>query len=173
MTDCPALIRAFPTLARSNPNDCCQPILGVVCNSAGRITELRVANAVRAGGATMGDLSSLTELTVLDLSNNQFTGAIPGWIYQLTKLTNLRLGANRLTGSLSSSIGNLLELQELNVFSNQLSGPLPASLNRLTQMSLLILSANSFSGNVPNLSNLRSLASLQLPIIDPWAVFSL
>ncbi|KAI8924856.1 hypothetical protein BC831DRAFT_463464, partial [Entophlyctis helioformis] len=61
------------------------------------------------------DLSGLTALQWLYLSNNQFTGSIPSTLGNLPSLTKLYLHLNQLTGTIPSSLGNLNALTLLSV----------------------------------------------------------
>jgi len=73
-------------------------------------------------------------LKYLNLSNNQFTGSIPG------------------------SLGNLANLQQLYLFGNQLSGELPATLGYLPNLTWMYLSYNQLSGSIPlSFTNLISM----------------
>jgi Leucine-rich repeat (LRR) protein len=70
----------------------------------------------RLTGALPAEVRHLTELKVLDLSDNDFTG-VPAEIGQLTKLQILDLSNNRLTG-LPHELGNLKDLKTLDLRGN-------------------------------------------------------
>ncbi|KKS30428.1 MAG: hypothetical protein UV60_C0003G0011 [Parcubacteria group bacterium GW2011_GWA2_43_11] len=67
-------------------------------------------------GALQAEIRHLSELVVLDLSYNAFTG-VPAEIGQLTKLEVLNLSNNNLTG-LPYEIGNLQNLTQLDLRGN-------------------------------------------------------
>ncbi len=70
-------------------------------------------------GALPAEINRLTNLTVLDLSDNAFTG-VPAEVGQLSKLRILDLSNNDLTG-LPHEIGNLSALEILDIRGNDYS----------------------------------------------------
>ncbi|KAF8020615.1 hypothetical protein BT93_G1146 [Corymbia citriodora subsp. variegata] len=130
-------------------------------------------------------LSSLVNLTVLDISNNFFIGKIPRWIANLSSLWALDLSTNQLDGVVPWELRNLGSLIYLDLSDNNLSGPLPSSISpMLTHIHLnrnklngtlvhalfngsnlvtLDLSENEFCGSIPYwLGNLSQLSILSL-----------
>jgi len=57
----------------------------------------------------------LTNLTYLDLSQNQLSGDIPEEIWQLTNLEILYLHVNQLTGEIPQEVCNLIESNNLDM----------------------------------------------------------
>ena len=106
------------------------------------------------------DLSGLTELTHLSLSNNQLTGEI-AWLGDLTKLTTVYLWGNELSGPIPDLSG-LTALTHLSLSQNELTGEIPASLGTLTKIVELYLWGNELSGPIPDLSGLSLLFELSL-----------
>ncbi|VAI43929.1 unnamed protein product [Triticum turgidum subsp. durum] len=88
--------------------------------------------------------------TVLNLSNNQFTGVIPPQIGQLKVLVVLDLSFNKLSGQIPLSICNLTNLQVLDLSSNNLTGAIPAALNSLHFLSAFNISNNDLEGPIPS-----------------------
>ena len=102
----------------------------------------------------------MTQLTKLDLSDNQLT-SLPAEIGKLTQLTKLYLSDNQLT-SLPAEIGQLTQLTELNLSNNQLTS-LPAEIGNMTQLTELYLSNNqltSLPDSIRRLSNTITLLNL-------------
>ena len=62
----------------------------------------------------------MTQLTYLDLSNNQLTGHFPEWVHGLTKLQLLNLGQNHISGEIPIVIGR--RLMNLRTFFNSPAG---------------------------------------------------
>nr|CAD1839847.1 unnamed protein product [Ananas comosus var. bracteatus] len=91
----------------------------------------------------------LTAFTMIDLSNNQFHGAIPEVIGNLRSLRALNMSHNAFTGGIPSGFGGLAQLESLDLSSNQLSGEIPESLSSLTFLASLNLSYNSLVGRIP------------------------
>ncbi|MCX7736320.1 MAG: hypothetical protein N2319_06370 [Candidatus Kapabacteria bacterium] len=126
-------------------------------------------------GFIPGQIDSLTELKVLDLSNNSnlmlstipdrignltnleelnlascgLVGFIPDGIWSLSNLEKLILENNSLTGNISDDIENLTNIELLDLSYNFLDGVLPDKFDALTNLKYLILKNNEFSGNIP------------------------
>ena len=134
---------------------------GVVCDDDDTdevVTQVDLRNHQIAGTLPI-DLSLLTDLTLLRLDDNDFSGTIPEEYFAgLASLKVLSLAGNSLSGRVSSAFGNLTELETLDLSSNQLTGELPSSLGTLTQLVTLAVQDNPrVSGSISN-----SYASLSL-----------
>ncbi len=89
------------------------------------------------------DTFSRTELTILNLSNNNLSGALPGEIRHLTKLRVLDLSNNNFTG-VPAEIGQLGQLETLNLSGNPISG-LPQELGNLSHLQVLDVRGTQYS----------------------------
>lgn len=81
------------------------------------------------------------DIVVLNLSNNNLTGAIPAEIKNLTNLEELNLSNNNMTG-IPAEIGQMKKLRILNYSNNQITG-LPNELGNLTGLLVFDLSGNN------------------------------
>lgn len=84
-----------------------------------------------------------TNLTELNVSNNNLTGAIQAEIRHLQNLQILNASNNKMTGA-PAEIGQLQNLRILNLSDNQLTG-LPYELGNLKNLQTLNLSGNNYS----------------------------
>ena len=100
-------------------------------------------------------LGSPSRVRVLDLGENQLTGAIPAELGQLNQLTRLDLGENQLTGAIPAELGRLTYLKGLILDNNQLTGTIPAELGQLSRLQQFSFRGNRLTGPVP--SELRHL----------------
>ena len=130
-----------------------------------RVTELDTAYSAVNGeltGTIPAELGSLSELTILRLSNNKSTGTIPPEFGNLTNLKWLSLWNNQLTGTIPQQLGNLSSLTMLRLEWNDLTGTIPPELGNLTSLDSMSLGGNRLTGAIPpelgNLTNLRSLS---------------
>ncbi len=84
---------------------------------------------------------------ILNLQNNEFSGAIPTTIYN-GNLQELQLGGNNIEGSIPSSISLMTNLRVLNLGNTSMSGELPNELFSLPALSELHLSNAKFGGEL-------------------------
>jgi len=89
------------------------------------------------------DVFSRTDLTNLDLSSNNLTGALPAEIRHLKHLRTLNLSHNQFTG-VPAEIGQLTDLEVLDLSYNFITG-LPHELGHLTNLKILNLTGNDYS----------------------------
>ena len=149
---------------------------GITTDLNGRVTELRLSGS-RLCGTIPAELGNLSELTVLDLSNNKcvqlggrgivilstpgLSGQIPASLGNLENLEVLNLNRNQLTGPIPAELTRLKNLEWLSLSRNKLGGEISASLVWLTKMTKLYLYDNELKGKIPaslgHLSNLKSL----------------
>lgn len=138
---------------------CGQSWKGVSC-SGSSVTSINLSG-LGLTGILYYQLSSLSSLTTLDLSNNNIHGSIP---YSLPpKLQNLNLANNNLDGNIPYSFSNMTALNSVDLSHNHLSGQIVDAFQQLSSLSTLDLSFNNLSDNLPqSFSALSNLNSLQL-----------
>lgn len=144
----------------ANGNDPCgQSWKGVTC-SGSAVTELKLSG-LGLSGSLGYQLTSLTSLTNLDVSNNNLGNAIT---YQLPpNLQRLNLASNVFTGQIPYSVSLMTSLKYLNVAHNQLQGQLGDMFRGLSALTTLDLSFNSFTDNLPqSFSSLSSVNHMYL-----------
>jgi hypothetical protein len=167
----------------ANGDDPCgQSWKGVIC-SGQRVTEIKLSGLGLSGsfGYQLSSMTSLanldmsnnnlaggipynlpTNLEHLNLANNQFTETVPYSISQMKPLKYLNLAHNQLSGTLGNMFGGLPSLSTLDFSFNSLSGDLPDSVGLLSSMTTMSLQNNQFSGTIDILANLTSLETLNV-----------
>ncbi|KAI3773433.1 hypothetical protein L1987_47962 [Smallanthus sonchifolius] len=130
---------------------------------------------------SIGNVTTTDFLYLLDISNNYFTGMIPGWISNMsfifelvlrnntfegsfpcgtTPFSFLDISANSFSGPIPSCL-NMERLEHLHLGSNRFTGSIPTSFGNLTKVLTLDIGNNYLSGRIPKflgeLSNLRIL----------------
>ncbi|KAB5563830.1 hypothetical protein DKX38_003884 [Salix brachista] len=121
---------------------------GILCSSS-RVTSITLAS-MGLKGSLSGDIQSLSELQILDLSyNKDLSGPLPSAIGDLKKLTNLILVGCSFSGSIPDSIGSLPLISYLSLNSNGFTGPIPPSIGNLTSLYWLDLADNRLTGTIP------------------------
>ncbi|XVE87383.1 hypothetical protein DITRI_Ditri18aG0112900 [Diplodiscus trichospermus] len=129
----------------------------VTVSGLSRVTEISLDSPGYAGSLSAAISWNLPYLQTLDLSNNFFSGWIPGSLGNLTQLTRLGLSRNAFSGEIPASIGSLSRLEELYLDNNNLQGPIPASFNGLVSLKRLEIQSNHLSGELPELASMKNL----------------
>ncbi len=89
------------------------------------------------------DIFSRVNLVELNLSGNNFTGALPAEVRKLQNLQVLNLSGSNFTG-VPAEIGQLRKLRILDLSNNKITG-LPNELGNLTQLETFNISGNNYS----------------------------
>jgi Leucine-rich repeat (LRR) protein len=87
----------------------------------------------------------------IDLSSNNFLGAIPQELGSLSEIHALNLSHNNLAGSIPATFSNLKQIESLDVSHNNLNGRIPAQLIELTFLEVFNVSYNNLSGKTPEM----------------------
>ena len=119
----------------------------------GRVTGLsysqrRIGGRMLTGGIPH-QIFDLTELEVLDLSQNRLTGGLRSGLFELTNLRKLYLSYNDLSGWLPSDFSALSNLEVVNLSYNEFTGEIPPELGSLPKLRHLNLARNQLSGQIP------------------------
>ena len=109
-------------------------------------------------------LSKCKELFSLSLANNNLNGSISPQVIALSfSTTFLDLSANQFTGALPMEIGNFKNLEYLDISENKFFGKIPTSLGSCVKLETLAMSESLFQGIVPfSLESLQGLENLDL-----------
>lgn len=85
----------------------------------------------------------------LGLDNQGLRGFLPDDISKLSHLQHMNLSQNSIQGNIPSSLGKITSLEVLDLSYNFFNGSIPESLGGLTSVRILNLNGNSLSGRVP------------------------
>ena len=105
------------------------------------------------------------EYYILYLPENSLKGTLPPEVSMLTSLNRIDLSNNVISGNIPFEWGRLKKLDTLILSNNGFTkSPLPTALNSLTNLAHLDLSYNQFEGNIPNVmvQNMPDLQRLYL-----------
>ncbi len=112
-------------------------------------------------GRIPAELGMLSELSLLQLTDNELRGTIPHELGMLGKLELLILSENDIGGDIPADLADLANLSHLSLTGNDLRGAIPPELSSLTNLRSLYLDDNRLSGEIPGalggLPNLRFL----------------
>uniref|UniRef100_A0A803KTE3 Leucine-rich repeat-containing N-terminal plant-type domain-containing protein n=2 Tax=Chenopodium quinoa TaxID=63459 RepID=A0A803KTE3_CHEQI len=150
-----------------------------------KLTYLSMSNNMMYGTLPYFDVPTTDSMLTIDMSFNNFEGAIPPFPVNLTslylnnnrfsdpvlllcprgevRLSNLDLSNNLLFGKLPDCWMNFEQLSILHLENNNFSGGIPPSISYLERLESLHLRNNSFSGELPrSLEDFTSLVFLDL-----------
>lgn len=108
------------------------------------------------------NLTSMVSLTVLNISNCSFSGAIPSTLWSFSNLTYVDLSYNKLNGTIPEVETSMFSLLYVDVSYNDLKGCIPASFSRLFSLQTVDISGNK---NMTNSSDCEHLSLEILPNI--------
>ncbi|OAY66075.1 Phytosulfokine receptor 2 [Ananas comosus] len=109
------------------------------------------------------NLSSLSNLRVLDLSLNSFGGSIPDAFRNLSMLEQFVAHSNSFTGELPPSLSHCSMLKVLDLRNNSLTGSIDLDFSNMPFLRTLDLASNHFVGPLPvNLSNCQELQTFSV-----------
>ena len=114
-----------------------------------RVSRLVLENLDLQG--SIHPLTSLTQLRVLSLKGNRFSGPVPD-LSNLTALKLLFLSRNAFSGEFPGTATSLFRLYRLDLSHNNFSGEIPATVSHLTHLLTLRLDGNDFSGHIPDVN---------------------
>ena len=138
----------------------------ITTNMVNNLSNLEVLDASenQIGSKLPTNIWSLKELQVFDVHGNLLQGEIPGVEEIHTKLTLISMNDNKFSGHLPTSIGKFINLQHLDLSNNVLASALPDNLAELTDLEYFFVAGNPFeAGVIPNfLSCLTNLKDLSL-----------
>ncbi|KAG2672521.1 hypothetical protein I3760_13G045500 [Carya illinoinensis] len=138
----PGWLGSLPVLAVLSLKN--NSLSGIMPNSVTTLQALRVLALSRNNlSGEVPDLSSLTNLQVLDLEDNSFGPHFPTLA---PKLVSLVLRKNRFRFGIPAELGSYYQLQKLDLSLNEFVGPFLPSLLSLPSINYLDLSENKFTG---------------------------
>nr|XP_034894868.1 receptor-like protein 15 [Populus alba] len=91
----------------------------------------------------------LSYMSGVDLSNNNFVGAIPPEFGNLSEILSLNLSHNNLTGSIPTTFSSLKQIESLDLSYNSLNGVIPPQLAEITTLEVFSVAHNNLSGKTP------------------------
>ncbi|KAJ8643266.1 hypothetical protein MRB53_005014 [Persea americana] len=126
---------------------------GVFCTQpVDMSTDLVVAgidlNHASLQGTLVKELSLLSDLSIIHLNSNRFTGAVPDSFRELESLSELDLSNNQFSGPFPSATLLIPNLIYLDVRYNYFSGPIPVELFN-KDLDAIFLNNNLFDGQIP------------------------
>ncbi|XP_047333482.1 probable LRR receptor-like serine/threonine-protein kinase At1g74360 [Impatiens glandulifera] len=132
-----------------------------VCVDGTNVRSLQISGYVQISGNQLsGPLPSqiglMKNFSMLHLGFNQISGELPPQVAQLP-LVVLNITRNNFSGAIPIEIGSVKCLQNLDLSYNNFSGQFPASLNKLTELNKFNISYNHYiSGVIPQTGQLTT-----------------
>ncbi|KAH9803559.1 hypothetical protein KPL71_001820 [Citrus sinensis] len=127
------------------------------------LVTLDISDNQFADSSIVNQVLGLVNLVFLDLSTNNFQGAVPDAIQNSTSLQHLDLSRNHFSSSVPDWFNKFIDLEYLSLSYNELQGSIPGSLGNLTSIKSLDLSFNRLESKIPRaFKRLRHLRSVNL-----------
>ncbi|KAL3829944.1 hypothetical protein ACJIZ3_018746 [Penstemon smallii] len=141
------------------PNVCsykgvfCSDTLDYMGNPTGKVVAAIDLNHGNLGGTLVKELSLLSDLSLLHLNSNRFSGSIPLSFRDFPSLTELDLSNNHFSGPFPTAVLYIQSLLYLDLRFNTFSGQIPEDLFN-KKLDAIFLNNNLFEGELPeNLGN--------------------
>ncbi|KAJ4889952.1 Phytosulfokine receptor 1 [Raphanus sativus] len=133
-----------------------------ICRNSTDLTLIRLESN-RFSGEFLSGFEKCSLLQHLFLSGNGLAGNIPEDLFHLQRLSLFEVQENGLSGTLSSALGNLSSLVHLDISMNRFSGEIPNVFKKLSKLEYLVARSNQFTGGIPmSLANSKTLSLLNL-----------
>ncbi|KAF7826903.1 receptor-like protein kinase BRI1-like 3 [Senna tora] len=125
--------------------------LGSILTNLSSLKYLYVPFNNMSGTLPLSLFANSTQLQVLDLSSNAFTGKIPSSFCSSSSsaLEKILLAGNYLSGSVPVELGRCNNLRTIDFSFNNLNGPIPLEVWFLPNLSDIIMWANNLTGEIP------------------------
>ncbi len=112
-------------------------------------------------GELPNEMSNLSSLEKLDLSNNIISGDALSKIGNLPELRNVNIVGNKVSGEIPSEVGSFPKLEMFFINQNEITGEIPGEFGNLENLSFVFCSNNKLEGEIPaELGNSESLVLL-------------
>ncbi|KAI6673366.1 hypothetical protein NL676_001272 [Syzygium grande] len=96
-------------------------------------------------------------------NKNQLSGSIPERLFSPEmKLIHVLFDSNQFNGPIPPTLGLVQTLEVLRLDRNSFSGEVPSNISKLVNVNELNLAYNRLNGSFPDLSNMKSLSSVDL-----------
>ncbi|XXG61947.1 hypothetical protein AAC387_Pa05g0420 [Persea americana] len=143
---------------------------GITCNVADKVTEINILDPSLRGKLDHLSFSSFPDLTTLNLSDNALYGTIPSHIASLSNLSIFDLSGNQFSGPIPPSIGpiprslrNCTMLKRVRLEKNHFNGNASEIVGHYPKLSYMDLSYNELYGELsPRWGECQNLTSLKL-----------
>jgi Leucine rich repeat len=141
-------------------------LVGTLPPEMARLTFLQEINLVdvRVSGPLLTYLAGMTNLTVLNVHDSDFTGTIP-FEFAATHplLTEIDVNNNALYGTIPALLTSWSDVKVLDLSNNALAGSIPATIGSMEALTKLSLGNNALTGEIPlEVYNLTNLIRLDL-----------
>ncbi|KAL5562434.1 hypothetical protein UlMin_032181 [Ulmus minor] len=126
-------------------------LAGPLPNFPANLLELALKGNSLSGTLSKSSFDGLTQLEVVELSENSFTGTLQSWFFLLPSLQQVDLANNSLTGvEIANPTAGTSDLVALDLGFNRIQGYAPVNLAAYPLLSSLSLRYNRLRGKIPS-----------------------
>lgn len=142
----PNTLNSLPNLRRLDLSF--NKLAGTIPKLPPNLLELALKHNSLSGSIPESAFAGLTQLEVIELSENSFSGALQSWFFLLPSLQQVDLANNSLTGVEIPPNGGG-DLVALDLGSNRIEGYVPVNFGSYPMLSSLSLRYNRLRGRIP------------------------
>ncbi len=142
---------------------------GITLDANGRVIAIELNSSGLTGDIPI-ELSLLTELQELKVSNNCLTGTIPTEFEDLVNMRQLWIDGNELVGEVPEELCNMEDLTVFFLDENNLTGTFPFCFNNLNGLGTIDMFDNCFD-SLPDLTGALSLTTGKLRVYNNKLTF--
>uniref|UniRef100_A0A6N2KBW6 non-specific serine/threonine protein kinase n=1 Tax=Salix viminalis TaxID=40686 RepID=A0A6N2KBW6_SALVM len=158
----------YISIASNNFNGPIPPSIGKMSN----LSLLDLTDNKLSGTIPLFAIDLFLQNNVLHLGKNQLTGGIPPNLFSSNmKLLHVLFDSNQLNGSIPSTLQLVQTLEVIRLDRNSLTGPIVLNFTNLPNLSELYLSNNKFSGSIPDLSGKNLLTYVLVTLLLVFLMF--
>ena len=146
-----------------NNNPCIQQWTGIGCNTTNSTVEQLILASYQLNGILPSDVFlNFSKIIDIDLSDNTLMSSVPNSLYGCSNLRVLRIANNQFTGLIPPDISKLSSsLLALNIKKNKFSGDINF-LSNLVNLRALSIDNNNFYGSINPVTNLFNLTLIEM-----------
>lgn len=131
---------------------------------------LSISNNKFSGSLT-SNVTNLKYLQKFEADENNLSGTLPNELWNIAMLGRVHAGSNPdLSGTISPWIGNATRLQEVFLPNTGIDGTIPTEVGKLSALRIMKLSTTYIDGGIPTeIGNMGALGKVGVSLLEQYA----